>query len=158
MCHAGACAQDIHTPAPQVAIHHALFVPPDSTYSKLGASQEPVNLSWQHALRSVWEANGGSAGGGAAAARAVPAPAPQLPPLPAASASGAPAPAGACAGARGALLPSLQVTLDWLRNCVREAPALRMRVLVTGSLYLVGDLLKQLQQPQVGGSGGAGSS
>ncbi|KAL4436660.1 hypothetical protein ABPG75_003799 [Micractinium tetrahymenae] len=142
----------------QVSIHHALFVPPDSTYMKLGATQEPINLSWQHALRSVWEANGGSSGGGssgaAGAARAAAAAAPQLPPLPAACASGLAVPAGA--GARGAVLPSLQVTLEWLRRCVREAPALRMRVLVTGSLYLVGDLLKQLQQPQGGGGAGSG--
>jgi hypothetical protein len=40
------------------------------------------------------------------------------------------------------LLP--QVTLDWLRRCVRETPSLRMQVLVTGSLYLVGDMLKLL--------------
>ncbi len=38
----------------------------------------------------------------------------------------------------------LQVTLDWLRRCVRETPSLRMHVLVTGSLYLVGDMLKLL--------------
>jgi hypothetical protein len=50
-------------------------------------------------------------------------------------------------GSRSAVLPSLSVTLDWLRRCVREAPALRMQVLVTGSLYLVGDLLKVLQPP-----------
>lgn len=138
-------------------------MPPDSTYSKLGASQEPVCLSWQHALRSVWEANsssssstGGSAASScAAAAGTAGAAAPLLPPLPAATASGAAAQAGA--GARGVVLPSLQVTLDWLRRCVREAPALRMRVLVTGSLYLVGDLLKQLQQPH-SSSSGSGSS
>ena len=62
----------------------------------------------------------------------------------------------------GAVLPSLQVTLDWLRRCVREAPSLRMQVLVTGSLYLVGDMLKALQQPQsqpqAGGSSDGSSS
>ena len=46
------------------------------------------------------------------------------------------------------MLPSLAVTVDWLRRCVREAPTLRMQVLVTGSLYLVGDLLKMLQPQQ----------
>jgi folylpolyglutamate synthase len=153
---------------------------------KLGASGEPVNLSWQHSLRAVWDshANGSSASkaasaplaAGAAAAVAVP-----LPPLQAVAApspaAGLPADAavavqgsnGGCCGAlagRSAVLPSLQVTLDWLRRCVREAPSLRMQVLVTGSLYLVGDVLKALQQPQhqqpqqshMGGSSTGGSS
>lgn len=38
-----------------------------------------------------------------------------------------------------------QITVDWLRRCVRAAPALRLQVLVTGSLYVVGDLLCLLQ-------------
>lgn len=38
----------------------------------------------------------------------------------------------------------MQVTLEWLRRCVREVPTLHMQVLVTGSLYLVGDMLRLL--------------
>lgn len=150
-------------------------MPPDSTYMKLGASGEPPNLAWQHSLRSVWDSHvGGSSNGGASlatsgarscsssaatAGRA----AITLPPLPAAPSPGtAPAAAAQAAGlttaaagaARSAVLPSLAVTLDWLRRCVREAPSLRMQVLVTGSLYLVGDLLKHLQNDGSGGSGG----
>jgi folylpolyglutamate synthase len=132
---------------------------------KLGASAEPVNLSWQHSLRAVWDshANGGSASRAASAPLAAAAAAAALP-LPPPPAVAAPAPAaglpaaaavavqgssggGGALAARSAVLPSLQVTLDWLRRCVRDAPSLRMQVLVTGSLYLVGDVLKALQQP-----------
>ncbi|KAL4858122.1 Folylpolyglutamate synthase [Chlorella vulgaris] len=154
-----------------IGIHHALFVPPDSTYMKLGAGSEPATLSWQHSLRSVWEGTGGSSSsssigssngisngissnGSAAAPRAAAPPPLTLPPLPAVAAPAGLPQAAAVAlasaqgpGSRSAVLPSLSVTLDWLRRCVREAPALRMQVLVTGSLYLVGDLLKVLQPP-----------
>lgn len=160
---------------PQISIQHALFVPPDSTYMKLGAGGEPPNLAWQHSLRSVWNSHvGGSSNDGASlaiggarscssAAAAAGRTAITLPPLPAAAGPGAaPAAAAQAAGlttaaagaARSAVLPSLAVTLDWLRRCVREAPSLRMQVLVTGSLYLVGDLLKHLQNDGSGGSGG----
>jgi len=44
----------------------------------------------------------------------------------------------------GAVMPSLQSTVDWLRRCIRESPSLRVHVLVTGSLYLVGDTLRVL--------------
>ncbi|PRW33995.1 folylpolyglutamate synthase isoform X1 [Chlorella sorokiniana] len=161
----------------QVSVQHALFVPPDSTYMKLGASAEPPNLSWQHSLRSVWDSHaGGSSSNGSAslanggarscssAAAAAGRAAITLPPLPAVPSPGAAAGAAQAAGlttaaagaARSAVLPSLAVTLDWLRRCVREAPSLRMQVLVTGSLYLVGDLLKHLQN-EGSGSGGSGS-
>ncbi|KAL9232610.1 hypothetical protein vseg_007701 [Gypsophila vaccaria] len=43
-----------------------------------------------------------------------------------------------------AVLPSLPLTIKWLRDCVRENPSLRLQVLVTGSLHLVGDVLKLL--------------
>ncbi|XP_074320506.1 folylpolyglutamate synthase [Silene latifolia] len=46
---------------------------------------------------------------------------------------------------RSAVLPSLPLTIKWLRDCVRENPSLRLQVLVTGSLHLVGDVLKLLR-------------
>lgn len=156
----------------QVSIHHALFVPPDSTYMKLGSSAEPANLTWQHSLRSVWESMTTTAAGSSGTivpCRAAAPPALPLPLLPAVLPPGLPAAAAAAAATqrpavRTAVLPSLSVTLDWLRRCVREIPNLRMQVLVTGSLYLVGDLLKALQQPHqaqqqhIGaGSSGSGS-
>ncbi|KAK9671127.1 hypothetical protein RND81_12G008500 [Saponaria officinalis] len=44
-----------------------------------------------------------------------------------------------------AVLPSLPLTIKWLRDCARENPSLRLQVLVTGSLHLVGDVLKLLK-------------
>ncbi|KAL3533688.1 hypothetical protein ACH5RR_007209 [Cinchona calisaya] len=41
---------------------------------------------------------------------------------------------------------SLPLTIKWLRDCVKENPRLRIQVLVTGSLHLVGDVLKLLRR------------
>ncbi|KAI6696393.1 hypothetical protein NL676_016512 [Syzygium grande] len=43
-------------------------------------------------------------------------------------------------------MPSLPLTIKWLRDCVKEKPSLRLQVLVTGSLHLVGDVLKLLRR------------
>lgn len=48
--------------------------------------------------------------------------------------------------ASSAVIPSLPLTINWLRDCVRENPSLRLQVLVTGSLHLVGDVLKLLRR------------
>ncbi|KAJ9565411.1 hypothetical protein OSB04_001377 [Centaurea solstitialis] len=45
-----------------------------------------------------------------------------------------------------AVFPSLPLALSWLRNCARENPSLKLQVLVTGSLHLVGDVLKLLRR------------
>lgn len=45
-----------------------------------------------------------------------------------------------------AVIPSLPLTINWLRDCVRENPSLRIQVLVTGSIHLVGDVLKLLRR------------
>ncbi|KAI5583765.1 hypothetical protein POPTR_006G045400v4 [Populus trichocarpa] len=45
-----------------------------------------------------------------------------------------------------AVIPSLPLTIKWLRHCVRENPSLRLQVLVTGSLHLVGDVLKLIRR------------
>ncbi|XP_056158749.1 folylpolyglutamate synthase isoform X2 [Syzygium oleosum] len=44
------------------------------------------------------------------------------------------------------VMPSLPLTIKWLRDCVKENPSLRLQVLVTGSLHLVGDVLKLLRR------------
>ncbi|KAI6668099.1 hypothetical protein NL676_032972 [Syzygium grande] len=43
-------------------------------------------------------------------------------------------------------MPSLPLTIKWLRDCVKEKPSLRLQVLVTCSLHLVGDVLKLLRR------------
>lgn len=45
-----------------------------------------------------------------------------------------------------AVMPSLPLAIKWLRDCVKENPSLRVQVLVTGSLHLVGDVLKLLRR------------
>ncbi|PON64548.1 Folylpolyglutamate synthetase [Trema orientale] len=45
-----------------------------------------------------------------------------------------------------AVMPSLPLTIKWLRDCVKQNPSLRLQVLVTGSLHLVGDVLKVLRR------------
>ncbi|ONK67447.1 uncharacterized protein A4U43_C05F130 [Asparagus officinalis] len=45
-----------------------------------------------------------------------------------------------------AVIPSLPLTIKWLRDCVKDNPSLRLQVLVTGSLHLVGDVLKLLRR------------
>lgn len=44
------------------------------------------------------------------------------------------------------IIPSLPLAIKWLRDCVRENPSLQLQVLVTGSLHLVGDVLKLLKR------------
>lgn len=45
-----------------------------------------------------------------------------------------------------AVIPSLPLTIKWLRDCVKDNPSLRFQVLVTGSLHLVGDVLRLLKR------------
>ncbi|KAL5546442.1 hypothetical protein UlMin_006129 [Ulmus minor] len=48
--------------------------------------------------------------------------------------------------ASSAVMPSLPLTIKWLRDCVKDNPSIRLQVLVTGSLHLVGDVLKLLKR------------
>lgn len=140
----------------------ALFVPPDSSYASLGPAEEAkVDLSWQHSLQAVWAdlaaAGAGSAaqrggGGGGPGARL-----PPLPPLPLSPGRAAMAVASPSAAAQdaaaGAVSPSVKSAIDWLRSASKARPGVRLRVLVTGSLYLVGDVLRHLGRAEEGGSG-----
>ncbi|CAN6586345.1 unnamed protein product [Malus baccata var. baccata] len=45
-----------------------------------------------------------------------------------------------------AVIPSLPLAISWLRGCVKRNPSVRIQVLVTGSLHLVGDVLKLLKR------------
>ena len=38
-----------------VSVQHALFVPPDSSYSSLAPRTGPPDLSWQQAMQHVWD-------------------------------------------------------------------------------------------------------
>lgn len=58
-------------------------------------------------------------------------PVPTVPALPAVQDAG-----------RGAVAPSLSAAVDWVRRAAKSRG--RVQVLVTGSLYLVGDMLRML--------------
>ncbi|XAR68462.1 Tetrahydrofolate synthase [Bertholletia excelsa] len=45
-----------------------------------------------------------------------------------------------------AVFPSLPLTINWLRDCVRKNPSIKIEVLVTGSIHLVGDVLKIIKR------------
>ncbi|XP_021741093.1 folylpolyglutamate synthase-like isoform X2 [Chenopodium quinoa] len=45
-----------------------------------------------------------------------------------------------------AVVPSLSSAIKLLRDCARENPSVRLQVLVTGSLHLVGDVLRLLKR------------
>ena len=38
-----------------MSIQHAVFVPPDSSYSSLGPRTDAPDLSWQEAMQHVWD-------------------------------------------------------------------------------------------------------
>ncbi|KAJ4779534.1 Folylpolyglutamate synthase [Rhynchospora pubera] len=46
----------------------------------------------------------------------------------------------------GSVMPSLPSAIHWLRECARRNPTIQYQVLVTGSLHLVGDVLKLLRR------------
>jgi len=131
------------------AVPHAAFVPPDSSYAFLRsgsterAEAPPPELSWQEGLQRVWASQCAevAAGGGGASVPPLPVPPPAL--QPAAAAAG-----DAGDGTRrGVVLPSLPGALAWLRACCAADPGLRLSVLMTGSLYLVGDALRVMGRP-----------
>ncbi|XP_012085952.1 folylpolyglutamate synthase isoform X2 [Jatropha curcas] len=132
----------------------AIFVPSMSTYNKVtsGTSSIPSHissrdLSWQFSLQRLWEKtihgiepnvelDTSSKFEGAE----------NLPPHEFLYKD-----ASHCKPADGNLtcstvISSLPSTIKWLRDCVRENPTLRLQVLVTGSLHLVGDVLKLLKR------------
>ncbi|KAL7582490.1 hypothetical protein Lser_V15G42647 [Lactuca serriola] len=132
----------------------AIFVPSISTYSKVtsGASDIPLSipskdLTWQFNLQRVWERiiHGKEIGVNKSVKLKMEA-AENLPP-----------PEflyddiSHCNPANGnfscsAVFPSLPLAVSWLRKSARENPSLRLQVLVTGSLHLVGDVLKLLRR------------
>lgn len=126
-----------------VGIHVALFVPPDSQYAFLPSSSKQAlveaahqDLSWQKQLQAVWHQ---CESAGAAAGAEV-----QLPRLPDVGGVGV---QDAASGS--AVLSSVRQALGWLETAAAAAPAVEFELLVTGSLYLVGDCLVALeQQPQ----------
>ncbi|XP_045807871.1 folylpolyglutamate synthase [Trifolium pratense] len=132
----------------------ALFVPSMSKYTKVtsGASVissdiSGIDLSWQFNLQTIWE----KIMHGKEMTTLVEKDfkiesKPMLPPheflYDNASNGGASHNYFPCS----AVMPSLPLTIKWLRDGVKEHPSTRLQVLVTGSLHLVGDVLKLLKR------------
>ncbi|KAL4557988.1 hypothetical protein LXL04_036184 [Taraxacum kok-saghyz] len=130
----------------------AIFVPSISTYSKVtsGTSYIPLNLhskdlAWQFNLQRVWEKviHGKDIGVNKSLKMEV---VENLPPSQFLYDD-----VSHCNHANGnfscsAVFPSLPLAVSWLRKSARENPSLRLQVLVTGSLHLVGDVLKLLRR------------
>ncbi|CAM6095551.1 unnamed protein product [Calypogeia fissa] len=136
------CAQQ------ELPFHMAFFTPNASSYSsisvlrtKFGNGATRPDLSWQLTLQKCWESlrltmvpesNGchlNSAGVNELYA-------------------GLEEQKGVChsVGSSSAVMSSLPGALEWIRSCAKRHPQLRIQVLVTGSLYLVGDMLRLLKR------------
>lgn len=133
-------------------LHAAFFVPPYSSYTSVDAPQvstTAVDTTWQQTLQRHWESvwqnkiSGESSDASPAQEeihvsqiellsdlRNAPEGQPQH---------------GSCLGPSSAVLRSLPAAVDFFRNCSIHHPYLRIQVLVTGSLYLVGDVLRLLK-------------
>ncbi|KAI9102126.1 hypothetical protein K1719_023636 [Acacia pycnantha] len=118
----------------------ALFVPSLSVYYKVGShssmpAESNVDLSWQFTLQKVWETlMQGNKGSDAKSAYAV---SDELKEDMEMSTSNC---------EHSAVFPSLPLAIKWLRDRVQQNQSVRLQVLVTGSLHLVGDVLKLVKK------------
>ncbi|XP_043816861.1 folylpolyglutamate synthase isoform X2 [Manihot esculenta] len=114
----------------------ALFVPNISVYYKVGSHALPptepqVDLSWQFTLQRLWENlvqgdKGGEANNTDAVCEEVK--------------DDTGSSVRTCKNS--AVFPSLPLAIKWLRDSVYQNRSVRIQVLVTGSLHLVGDVLR----------------
>lgn len=129
----------------------AIFVPGISTYTKVTSGSSavpsdipPKDLSWQFNLQRAWEK---IIHGEDAVYKNLEGQIPDgVPP-----GSFIDEDVTDCSPADGhftcsAVVSSLPMTINWLRDYVKNNPSSRIQVLVTGSLHLVGDVLKLLRR------------
>ncbi|XP_014505224.1 folylpolyglutamate synthase isoform X1 [Vigna radiata var. radiata] len=115
----------------------ALFVPSLSVFNKVGPqaftlSDPKVDLSWQFNLQRVWENLMQSSKG-----KNTDIVSEELKDDMETSASNC---------EHSAVFPSLPLAIKWLRDRVQQNQSLRLQVLVTGSLHLVGDVLNLVKK------------
>ncbi|KAJ8542088.1 hypothetical protein K7X08_016954 [Anisodus acutangulus] len=123
-----------------VHFQKALFVPNVSVYYKAGASASmptdtQVDLAWQFTLQRIWEnlvhgEKGNDVKNTDHTYEEV--------------TDDAEKGARSCENSQ--VFPSLPVAINWLRDTVRKNRSGRSQVLVTGSLHLVGDVLKLIKK------------
>ncbi|KAA8539676.1 hypothetical protein F0562_026368 [Nyssa sinensis] len=118
----------------------ALFVPNISVYYKVGSSALPptdsqVDLSWQLTLQRVWEnLINGEKGGDAKSTDLI------------CEDGKDDTEKGVRSCEHSTVFPSLPLAIKWLRDNVKQNQSVRFQVLVTGSLHLVGDMLKLIKK------------
>ncbi|KAI3470794.1 hypothetical protein Pfo_027457 [Paulownia fortunei] len=118
----------------------ALFVPNTSVYYKVGTVASPaadaqVDLSWQMALQKFWESLiPGEKGRDTKNAELT------------FEAVGDDTEKGAHSSENSTVFTSLPLAINWLRDSVRKNQSVRFQVLVTGSLHLVGDVLRLIKK------------
>ncbi|OAY85380.1 Folylpolyglutamate synthase [Ananas comosus] len=107
-----------------VLFYKALFVPNQSQYNKLGSHASPpaepqqVDLSWQLSLQRAWEKLLQSDRG---------------------------LDSTRCSESS-SVFSSLPLAINWLRENAQKNRSIRFQVLVTGSLHLVGDVLRLIRK------------
>jgi folylpolyglutamate synthase len=141
---------------PLAARHHdrslvfdsALFVPLDSGMSLKPSTGDKENMRWQHTLKGTWDAllSSSTPSSQRAPVRAAPA----APASAAAAADSAPSASSSSSSSPPPPLsdvkPSVAGVIEMLRQQTRDNPRQRLQVLVTGSLYLVGDVLRTVRR------------
>ncbi|MQL86772.1 hypothetical protein Taro_019297 [Colocasia esculenta] len=119
-----------------IHFHKAIFVPNQSVFNKVGSYGTPadsphVDLSWQLTLQRVWEnlVGGGKdsvgEGIGDDHLKSV---------------------TDSSHRTRSSVFASLPLAVKWLRDNTQQNRSIRFQVLVTGSLHLVGDLLRLIRR------------
>ncbi|XP_039129400.1 folylpolyglutamate synthase [Dioscorea cayenensis subsp. rotundata] len=120
-----------------VYFHKALFVPNHSVFNKVGSHATPptdpqhVDLSWQLTLQRAWENLTTDKGvGNDKVSREI-----RHADL-----------SNTRDTMNSSVFPSLQLAIKWLRESAQSNRSTRFQVLVTGSLHLVGDVLRLLKK------------
>lgn len=124
-----------------VQFHRALFVPSHSSFTQFCSSTTPdspkVDLSWQLFLQRTWENLINGTENDQKIGRSFSQKLPSCEFLLSSSQEICPS---------SAIFPSVPMTIKWLRECVQQNRSLHLEVLVTGSLHLIGDVMRMLKK------------
>lgn len=129
----------------------ALFVPSISTYHRVDSGSSAVSsesaedISWQSTLQRTWEKITHGRGDSVHNSQ-FEKPEDLLPDKFISESAPLKCNPAVIDSGSSAVIPSLPLTIKWLRDCARDNPSLRFQVLVTGSIHLVGDVLRLLKR------------
>ncbi|KAG0466577.1 hypothetical protein HPP92_018157 [Vanilla planifolia] len=124
-----------------VSFHKAIFVPNQSSFNKVGSYNTPpldpqqVDLSWQLTIQRVWQniikGNKGVTDHTVVNVNEACKVGEEI---------------NARSFENSAVFTSIPSVIKWLRECAQENRTMRIQVLVTGSLHLVGDVLRLIKK------------